>query len=72
MKLPSLKLGQKGTIAKVSAIRDLAKRLADMGFVRGAALEMVRPGNPCIVKLESSRVALGADHQASIRLEPLG
>ncbi len=44
----------------------MAKRLADMGFVRGARLQMIRPGNPCIVSLERTRMGLGIGYQANI------
>ena len=47
----------------------LAKRLADMGFVRGALVEMIRTGKPCLVRIGSTCVGLGADHQRSIGVQ---
>jgi len=66
--LPTLRAGQTGVVDRVNAGQSLAKRLADLGFVRGARLEMIRPGIPCIVAIEGVRVGLGLAHQASILL----
>jgi Fe2+ transport system protein FeoA len=64
----SLSAGDVRTVASVRRGGPAVKRLADMGFVRGARLEMIRPGEPCIVQLDGSRVALGSGFQASIEL----
>lgn len=40
-----------------------------MGFVRGASVEMIRPGKPCIVKINGICVGLGKQHQESILLD---
>ena len=45
-----------------------AKRLADIGFVPGTRVEMVRRGSPCIVRVNGTGVGLGAAHQRSILL----
>lgn len=68
--LPALEIGDVGTVAVVRA-RDGggAKRLADFGFVRGARVEMVRPGRPCIVRVDSACIGLGSGYQGRIELE---
>ncbi len=66
--IPSLQTGDVATVERVSALRNAAKRLADMGFVRGAQLEVVRAGTPCIVRLEGATVGLGTAHQSSIEV----
>ena len=66
--LPSLGTGDVGVIQRIAAQDAPSKRLADMGFVRGARLELVRPGYPCIVQLDGFRVGLGRSHQTSIEL----
>jgi Fe2+ transport system protein FeoA len=68
MELPSLRTGQAGIIASVNASCICAKRLADLGFVRGARLEVVRSGNPCIVFVNGTKVALGVGAQRGIDL----
>ena len=65
-----LKAGDVRVIDHIAAAQGAAKRLADMGFVRGARLEMVRPGAPCIVRIDSTCVGLGQGHQTSILLSP--
>ena len=66
--LPQLKTGEIETIKAVIGAPIDAKRLADMGFVCGAEVEMVRPGRPCIVRIDGVCIALGAAHQHRIRL----
>jgi Fe2+ transport system protein FeoA len=66
--LPTLEVGNVATIAGVSGSMRATKRLADMGFVQGARIEMIRPGLPCIVRISGICVGLGADYQQSIQL----
>ena len=66
--LPVLGAGEIATIARIDTTQVTAKRLADMGFVRGARIEMLRPGKPCLVRIGSACVGLGAAHQDSILL----
>lgn len=67
-KLPTLKSGDQATVASIGGPESAAKRLADMGFIRGAEVTMVRPGMPCIVRIDGRCVGLGAGHQESIAL----
>ncbi len=71
MRLATLKGGESAFVREVSASASQAKRLADMGFVRGARIEMIRAGNPCIVRIEDARIGLGIPHQDSIELQRL-
>lgn len=63
-----LQSGERGTIAAISGFQSGSKRLADLGFVRGAQVTMVRQGNPCIVRIDGRCVGLGAGYQESIEL----
>lgn len=65
-RLSGLKTGEAAAIVSIAASQAAAKRLADMGFVRGAVVEMIRPGRPCLVRIGATCVGLGADHQRSI------
>ncbi|MCH8149746.1 MAG: FeoA domain-containing protein [Planctomycetes bacterium] len=67
--LPALEAGELGTIASIDGAGLTSKRLADMGFVRGAHLTMIRPGEPCLVRLGGRCVGLGLGHQNNIQLE---
>ena len=71
--LKTLKRGRVAVIASVNGTGFSSKHLADMGFVRGAKIEMLRPGSPCIVKIDDGAcVALGAGYQTGIAVESLG
>ena len=65
-RLSDMKTGDAATIVSIVASQASAKRLADMGFVRGAVVEMIRPGRPCMVRIGATCVGLGVDHQRSI------
>ena len=66
--LTNLRTGDVGVIERIASRDAPSKRLADMGFIRGARLEVVKRGSPCIVQLDGARVGLGKSHQASIEL----
>ena len=65
-RLSSLTMGETAAIVSIAAAQTAAKRLADMGFVRGAVVEIIRPGKPCLVRIGGTCVGLGVDHQRSI------
>ena len=66
--LPHLEAGEIGTVDSIHESDMSSKRLADMGFVRGAHLTMIRPGAPCLVRIGGRYVGLGLAHQESIHL----
>ncbi len=68
-RLSALDSGEAAAIVSIAASQTSAKRLADMGFVRGAVVEMIRTGSPCLVRIGATCVGLGADHQRSIGVQ---
>ena len=68
-RLSSLRTGEAAAIVSIAASQASAKRRADMGFVRGALVEMIRTGRPCLVRIGATCVGLGADHQRSIGVQ---
>ena len=66
--LSVLRAGDVGTIAEIDASQDMAKRLADIGFVRDARVEMLRSGTPCLVRIGPPCVGLGRANQRCILL----
>ena len=68
--LPGLRSGERGVVASVRLGELSGKRLADIGFVPGARIEMLRRGDPCIVRIDESRVGLGRAYQEAILLDP--
>ena len=67
----SLKSGRSSTIVGIAAEHLSAKRLADMGFVTGVRVKMIRRGNPCIVGIGGTFVGLGAANQTCVLVEPM-
>jgi len=60
MPLAMLPEGGEAVIIGVVAGRGLARRLYEMGFVRGEKVKMLRAGpGPVLVLVKGSRVALG-------------
>jgi len=66
--LRNLRAGESAMIDLVQSSQITTKRLSDMGFVRGTRVTMIRPGKPCIVKIDGTCVGLGKQHQESILL----
>ncbi len=69
--LTALKRGDSARVLAVDGGHPSAKRLADLGFIPGATVEMLHPGTPCIVKLAHARLGLSACLQGSVLLAPL-
>ena len=64
--LERLSAGAVAIVVGIVAEETSAKRLADLGFVPGVRVEMVRRGNPCIVRLDGTRIGLGNALQRAI------
>jgi Fe2+ transport system protein FeoA len=62
----SLKAGRSCIIVGIAAEHLSAKRLADMGFVTGARVKMIRRGNPCIVGIGGTFLGFGAANQTCV------
>lgn len=67
--LDTLRRGDVATIARISAELATAKRLADMGFVRGASLTVLRRGRPCLVRVGRTCVGLGLELQRCVLID---
>lgn len=57
-------------VVGIEAEETNAKRLADLGFVAGVRVQMIRRGTPCIVLLDGTRIGLGKEHQRAIWTAP--
>ncbi len=65
-RLIDLEPGASGLVIGVVGTSGFGKRLADMGFVPGARLELLRRGSPCVVRVGSTFVGLGREHQQEV------
>jgi len=61
-------MGENGTVVEITAGEAAAKRLADLGFVRGGHVEMLRTGRPCLVRIGTACIGLGRELQQVILL----
>lgn len=61
MPLSLLTAGQKGRIGMLLGQPDQVHRLEEMGLRGGAEIEMLQPGNPCIVRLAGHKLCFRGD-----------
>jgi ferrous iron transport protein A len=54
--LPFLVSGEPAQVDEVMGEPADVHRLAELGLKPGAAVEMVQPGNPCIIRLAGSKL----------------
>jgi Fe2+ transport system protein FeoA len=68
--LGQLATGATAVIAAVLGCADHVHRLHEMGLRHGAAIEMVQPGSPCILRLGSQKLGFRADEVLSVLVKP--
>ena len=66
--LSQLADGCTAVVDRIAAEEATAKRLADIGFVRGATVTKLRAGKPCLVRIGATCVGLGLPLQKAILL----
>lgn len=64
--LALLRAGQAGRVGEVLGTVDLVHRLREMGLYDGAAVQMIRPGSPCIIRLQGQRLGFRTDDLARV------
>jgi ferrous iron transport protein A len=64
--LTFLRAGQRGRIGEVLGGGDVVHRLRELGLRDGAAVQMVRPGSPCIIRLDRQKLCVRSDQVASV------
>jgi len=67
--LHGLRSGEVAFICDMRIDPRTAKRLADLGFIGGARIEMIRPGRPCLVRINGTRVGLGWGYQKRVLVD---
>ncbi len=61
-------------MAEISAAAPIARRLADLGFLPGTPVRVVRRaplGDPCVFALRGSQICLRRSEAREIRVRPL-
>ena len=68
--LRSLRAGQSGRVARLTGNDDLVHRLRELGLRVGARIQMIQPGNPCIIRLDGQKFGFRADGAARVLVRP--
>lgn len=68
--LKTLRAGQSGRVARLLGSDDLVHRLRELGLRVGARIQMVQPGNPCIIRLDGQKLGFRADGAAGVLVRP--
>lgn len=67
--LSLLRAGEKGRIGGMHGNGDAVHRLRELGLHDGAAVQMVRPGSPCIIRLRGQRLGFRMDDLAHVLVQ---
>ena len=66
--LAVLRAGQAGRVGAVLGTGELVQRLREMGLYDGASVQMIRPGSPCIIRLQGQRLGFRTDDLARVMI----
>lgn len=69
MPISMMRAGQAARVGEVFGPVELVHRLDEIGLRRGAQVEMIRPGNPCIIRLGGPKLCLRADDGSGVLVE---
>lgn len=64
--LAMMRAGQRARVGAVFGCRDLVHRLHEMGLRGGVEIQMIRPGSPCIIRLDGQKLCFRADETANV------
>lgn len=70
--LEFLQAGERGSIHDLDGAPEFVHRLEEMGLRRGAKVEMVRPGSPCILAVDQHRLSFRPEPSTTILIEISG
>lgn len=68
--LKELLAGQAARIRHVTGNPDHVHRLEELGLRGGTRIEMVRQGNPCILRVACGKLCLRTDERLHVLVEP--
>jgi Fe2+ transport system protein FeoA len=63
--------GESAVIGRIVGRADDVLRLEEFGLRSGTAVEMFRPGNPCILRVAGSKVCLRAHRSLAVLVVPV-
>lgn len=65
-----LSAGQTAVVETVMGGSDDAHRLREIGLRDGAKVQMIQPGNPCLVRLGGQKLGLRSDALSTVLVRP--
>lgn len=68
--LAALRSGEVAEIHQIVGPADQIRRLEEMGLRIGRALEMVRCGSTCIVRIDGSKLCIRSDESLRVLVAP--
>jgi Fe2+ transport system protein FeoA len=66
LSVDKLEAGQHAKVCALSGAPGLGQRLAELGLLVGADVELIRRGNPCILRIHNTRFGLGQQAQRAV------
>jgi Fe2+ transport system protein FeoA len=60
--------GRQAVIAEVAGDPLHAKRLHDLGLSQGTSFEVVRQGNPCIIRFSGTKLCFRENESANVKV----
>lgn len=71
MPLSGLLAGQSACVERVLGLADDVHRLQEFGIRDGTAIQMFRPGDPCIIRMSGNKVCLRAGDLVNVMVRPV-
>ncbi len=65
-----LTAGQTAVVETVMGGTDDIHRLREIGLRDGATVQMLQPGNPCLLRLEGQKLGVRSDALATVLVRP--
>jgi ferrous iron transport protein A len=65
-----LRSGEIASVSQVLGIPEQVRRLEELGLIRGTAIEMVRGGSPCILRVDGGTLCFREDESIRIMVSP--
>lgn len=65
-----LTAGQTAVVETVMGATDDVHRLREIGLRDGATVQMLQPGNPCLLRLEGQKLGLRSDALSTVLVRP--
>ncbi len=65
-----LAMGQTAQVSQILGRSEQIQRLEELGLLRGATIEMVQSGSPCILRLGANKLCFRADELTRVLVLP--